>query len=147
MSHLWPDAPPLVGATERLAARLEAEAQELAESAPDGPEDFSDRLVRRWIDLCENPRTSERLLKLIKVALASRKTGRRVYAMISRIVVNPISRSAGVPTSAAKIELVVAQLAGMAALRYILKIEPLASMDREALARQFTPAIRATLKG
>lgn len=150
MTHLWPDSPPLVGANERLLVRLAAEAQAIALADAEAEAlrgDFSDKLVRRWINLCESPRTSRRMLRLIKVALANRRNGRRVYAIINKLVVTPLARSAGVPTSALKIELVASQLAGMAAVRYILKIEPLASMDREELARHFAPAIRATLKG
>lgn len=147
MTHLWPDAPPLVGASERAAARLAAEAAAVQEPAADAARDFSDRLIRRWLALCENPRTRGPMFKLVKGSVGSHKSGQRFYALVNRTVVTPLARAAGVHTSALKIELVCAQLFGLTMMRYVLEIEPVASMDTEELARQFAPAIRATLKG
>lgn len=147
MTHLWPDAPPLVGAFERASARLAAEAMALEEPADDSRRDFSDRLIRRWLALCENPRTRSTMIRLVKSSVGSHRSGQRFYALINRTVVTPLARAAGVHTSALKIELVCAQLVGLSMMRYVLEIEPVASMDTDDLARQFAPAIRATLKG
>lgn len=147
MTHLWPDAPPLVGAAERAAARLAAEAAAVEEPAEDARRDFSDRLIRRWLTLCESPRTRGAVLKLVKGSVGSHRAGQRFYAILNRAVVTPLARASGVQASALKIELVCAQLVGLAMMRYVLEIEPVASMDTEELAGQFAPAIRATLKG
>lgn len=147
MTHLWPDAPPMVRATERAAARLAAAAAAIEESLDVRDHDFSDRLIRRWLSLCENPRTRGTVLKLVKGSVGSHRAGLRFYAILNRTVVTPLAKAAGVHTSALRIELVCAQLVGLSMMRYVLEIEPVASMEADALARKFAPAIRATLQG
>ena len=67
--------------------------------------------------------------------------------MLNRTVVNPAARATGVHASALRIELVGGQLVGLAMMRYVLQVEPVASTPVDEIVRQFAPAIRATLRG
>jgi hypothetical protein len=49
--------------------------------------------------------------------------------------------------SALRYELVCGQLVGLAMMRYVLQVEPVASTPVDDLVRQFAPAVRATLRG
>lgn len=135
---VFPDCPPVVAACQ---CRPEAERAE------DVTRDFSDRLLRSFLALCESPRTRQGMLKMVQASAGSARAGQRFYRMLNKTVVNPAARATGMHASALRIELVCGQLVGLAMMRYVLKVEPVASAPSEEIVRKFTPAIRAALKG
>ena len=110
-------------------------------------EDFSSRLLRRFLRLCESPRTRRRMLRLVDGATGNARAGRALYRVVNRAVVTPAARAAGLQASATRTELVASQLIGLAMLRYVLQVEPVASMDVEDLVRHAAPGVRAVLRG
>jgi len=109
--------------------------------------DFTERVLRRFLLLCENPRTRRRALALVRGSVGNARAGRRFYALVNRAVLNPVARSLGVETSAVRLELVGSQLIGLAMLRYVLLVEPIASMDVDDLVPLMAPALRAVMSG
>lgn len=108
--------------------------------------DFAVRLVARFLSLCESPRTRNRMVRLVEGSTGSARAGRVLYRMINRTVVNPVARATGVHASATRLELVASQLIGLAMLRYVLEVEPVASAPREEVVRLAAPGIRAVLQ-
>jgi hypothetical protein len=104
--------------------------------------DFSERLLRRFLLLCENPRTQRRALALVRGSVSNARAGRAFYALVNRVVVNPVARAMGVQSSAVRMELVGSQLIGLAMIRYVLKVEPIASGRRGAGAADGTAVAR-----
>jgi hypothetical protein len=144
---VFPDAPAVVAAQE-AARRIAAEvATEVASEVGDSVTDFSDRLLRTFLGLCENPRTRHGMLRMVRASVGSARAGRAFYRVLGRTVVNPVARATGVHASAMRYELVCGQLVGLAMMRYVLHVEPVASAPVEEIVRQFAPAIRATLRG
>ena len=119
----------------------------LDESTGDADRDFSVRLLRSFLALCENPRTRQGMLRMVRASVNSARAGQAFYRVLNRTVVNPAAKATGVHASALKIELVCGQLVGLAMMRYVLQVEPVASVPAEEIVRQFAPALRATLKG
>ena len=113
----------------------------------DPTEDFAIRLVRRFLLLCEHPRTRQRVLRLVRQSTRSGPEGPRLYAWINRAVVHPMLVRGGIPASAMKVELVASQLVGLAMVRYVLKVEPMASAPVDEVVLLAAPAIRAALAG
>lgn len=136
-----PDSLTVVAAQER--ARLAAENT----SGTDSATDFSVRLLRTFLALCENPRTRQRMLKMVQASVGSGGTDRALYRMLNRTVVTPTAKATGIKASALRYELVCGQLVGLAMMRYVLKVEPVASTTTDEIVQVFAPAIRATLKG
>lgn len=116
-------------------------------TAPEGAGDFAERLLRRFLMLCENPRTRTRMLMLVRGSVADAGAGRRFYALVNRAVVNPLARLMRVETTAVRMELVGAQLVGLAMMRYVLEVEPVASLEVEELVTMMAPALRQALTG
>ena len=121
-------------------------------AAPSSPEaqidreaDFTERLLRRFLLVCENPRTRRRALALVKGSVSNANAGRRFYALVNRIVLNPVARAMGVETSAIRLELVGSQLIGLAMIRYVLKVEPIASLSVDELVPLIAPPLRQAL--
>ena len=131
----------IVAARER--ARLATESKKAGDSATD----FSVRLLRTFLGLCENPRTRRRMLKLVESSVGSRAANRALYRLLNRTVVTPAANASGIKASALRYELVCGQLVGLAMMRYVLKVEPVASTSTDEIIEVFAPAIRATLKG
>ncbi len=116
-------------------------------SGDDSATDFSVRLLRTFLGLCENPRSRQRMLKMVKSSVGSGGGDRALYRMLNRTVVTPTAKAAGIKASALRYELVCGQLVGLAMMRYVLEVEPVASTSTDELIQVFAPAIRATLKG
>ena len=116
-------------------------------SAEQVPSDFTERLLRRFLLLCENPRTQRRALALVRGSVSNARAGRRFYALVNRVVVNPVAKAVGVESSAVRMELVGSQLIGLAMIRYVLKVEPIASLEIDVLVPLMAPPLRAALSG
>lgn len=115
----------------------------------DPTEDFAIRLLRRFLLLCEHPRTRQRMLQMVRQSTRLGPGAPRLYGWINRAVLNPrfqpmVERRA---MSAMKAELVASQLIGLAMTRYVLKIEPLASASVDDVVRMAAPSIAAALQG
>ena len=140
MTHsVFPDAPAVIAAQEA--------ARRVATGLGSDVTDFSERLLRSFLGLCENPRTRHGMLRMVRASVGSARAGRALYRVIGRTVLNPAARATGVHASALRYELVCGQLVGLAMMRYVLHVEPVASAPVDEIVRQFAPAIRATLKG
>jgi hypothetical protein len=116
-------------------------------SAEAVPGDFTERLLRRFLLLCESPRTQRRVLALVQGSVSNAGAGRRFYALVNRAVVNPVARAMKVESSAVRMELVGSQLIGLAMIRYVLKVEPIASLDIDELVPMMAPPLRQALTG
>lgn len=103
------------------------------------------KIARRFFDLCENPRTRPRVVSLLQRSADSAVGGRLLVAFISRMAFRPFVRNKRLDLAAARFELVAAQLGGIAVLRYISRMEPLASMPLDDLIALVAPAIDAVV--
>lgn len=137
---VFPDSPTVIAATESALARTASQDADVAT-------DFSVRLLRSFLALCENPRTRQGMLRMVRASVGSARAGQAFYRVLNRSVVNPAAKATGMHASALRIELVCGQLVGLAMMRYVLQVEPVASAPAEDIVRQFAPAIRATLRG
>jgi hypothetical protein len=105
-----------------------------------------ERIARRFFELCENPRTRDRVMRTVRSSANSAVGGRLLVALLSRTVLTPLLRSRRVDGLATKTELVAAQLGGIAVLRYVTRMEPVASMSVEDLVALVGPTLQATIE-
>jgi hypothetical protein len=109
--------------------------------------DFAERLLRRFLLVCENPHTQATVVRLAGRSTGNARAGRRLYGIISRLVVNPVARASGVHATALRTELIASQLLGLAMLRYGVKAEPMASATLDEVVELAAPVVRAALRG
>lgn len=112
---------------------------------PRGPSTTGERIARRFFALCENPRTRDRMMRSLQSSARSAVGGRLLVALLSRTVLTPLLRARKVDDAAATFELVAAQLGGIAVLRYVTRMEPIASMPVDDLVELVAPGLQATL--
>ena len=113
----------------------------------DPTEDFAIQLVRRFLALCEHPRTRDRMLRIVARSSQSGDDAPRILRWLNRALLLPLMRRSSRQISTMKWELVVSQLFGMATMRYLLALEPIASASREDVVSMTAPGVLAVLQG
>jgi len=101
---------------------------------------LGERLVRLTLELVDDPQTQQDLAGLTRLSGARSLSQLVPVQMLDRIV-----SLLGVPDARLRVSLVAAQLAGLAAARTVLKVEPLASMPAEQVVLVVGPMIQRLL--
>lgn len=108
-----------------------------------GPDGAGERLVRYALTLYDEKVTSEIVQALMRALITDASTGQRFREYIHDSVLVPIRESLDSgPQLAEQIELSMAILHGVATMRYLVKLEPLASMPRDRLVEELAPIIQ-----
>lgn len=113
----------------------------------DATEDLAIQLVRRFLVLCEHPRTRDRMLRIVERSPRLGTEAPRVLRWLNRALLRPRVRRRTRPMSAMKWELVASQLFALGTMRYLVKLEPMASADREDVVAMAAPGVLAVLRG
>ena len=103
--------------------------------------DSAERLVRRFFDACESPEKRVRTDRLLRRGARSALRGKKRYSMLNRLVASRFARMVGFDSRAKKMQLISAHLLGLAYIRYVFEIEPIASMDLEELIGVSVPVV------
>jgi hypothetical protein len=110
-------------------------------------EQLGERVVVRFLAMCEEDKGRERVLRMVRHSVAHGASGRRFYRLTNRLVFNPLTRTVRLDNTALRVELATAQLFGLAVLRYVAKVEPIASLPTEEVVRRVAPVIQHHLTG
>ncbi|MFD4976163.1 TetR family transcriptional regulator, partial [Streptomyces sp. NPDC058424] len=125
-----------------------APALNAPEALVEGPLDgVGERFARFFFGVWERPATRTPLLAIVRSAL-SNDTAAAVFRRL--IVSQLLRRIAGrfdLPDAELRAELAAAQLVGCAILRYVIKVEPLASADVEQIIARVAPVVQRHLTG
>ncbi|MER8017897.1 TetR family transcriptional regulator [Streptomyces griseoluteus] len=121
-------------------------------AAPDaiaeGPLDaVGERLTRFVLGLWENPATRTPLLAIIRSAVNNDTAAAVFRRLISAQLLRRVAGRLDVPDAELRVELAAAQLVGTAMLRYVIKVEPLASADLEWIVARLAPVVQGHLTG
>ena len=108
-----------------------------------GPSGAAERLVDYALDLYEHHLTSDAMSALMRALATDAETSQRFRAYISTEVLGPVAAAIGAGTAIAqRIEIVLSMMHGVVTMRYIVRLEPLASMPREQVRAQLAPLIQ-----
>lgn len=110
-------------------------------------EDVAEQLLRAYLDPWERDETAEAMIALYRTAAASGNTANLVHDAGMTPLLERIAKLIGGRTAKPRAAMACSQLIGVALLRYVLRVEPLASMSLPRVIRYATPALRATLSG
>jgi AcrR family transcriptional regulator len=135
------------GTKERVfEAALEitfAPAMALPDIVVDGPvEDAGERMTRFFFGVWENRLSREPLLAVIRSAVSNETAAAIFRSIVTRNLLRRITPSLPQPDAEMRAELAVAQLVGTAMLRYIIRLEPVASAPPEELIRRLSPIVQ-----
>ncbi|MGW4676543.1 TetR/AcrR family transcriptional regulator [Streptomyces sp. NPDC004324] len=112
----------------------------------DGPLDgIGERLTRFIFGVWENPATRAPLLAIIRSAVNNDTAAGVFRRLIAAQLLRRIAQRVDLPDAEIRAELAAAQLVGVAMLRYVIKVEPLASADVEPIIRRVAPVVQGHL--
>ncbi|OBH58319.1 hypothetical protein A5685_06015 [Mycobacterium colombiense] len=104
------------------------------------------RLTRMFVTLWEQPDTRAPLLGILRGATTHDESATLVRQFIAGQLYPQLAAPLAQPDAALRIDLAMAQLLGVALLRHILRVEPIASEPAEELIARLTPVITAHLR-
>ncbi|MFD2122588.1 TetR family transcriptional regulator, partial [Streptomyces cirratus] len=110
-----------------------------------GPEGIGERLARYFLGVWENPVTRVPLLAVIRSALTHEAAAKVLRALILRRVLERVAADLNVPDPTFRAELAASHMVGIAILRYVVQVEPLASADPEAIISLVAPTLQRYL--
>ncbi|MEV0741197.1 TetR family transcriptional regulator [Streptomyces sp. NPDC050549] len=110
-------------------------------------DDIGERLTRMIFGLWENPVTRTPLLAIVRSAVNNEAAAAVFRRLISGQLLRRISGQLDVPDPELRAELAAAQIVGVAMMRYVIKIEPVASADPEQIIARVAPVVQEHLTG
>lgn len=109
------------------------------------PDTMGERFVRGYLELWNDPATQDPLLALIRSAVSDEDASGLMCDFFADNLVAPLLRTLDASEPELRATLVGSQLVGLAVVRYVIRIEPLASADVESLVRAVGPTIQRYL--
>ncbi|NLU75418.1 TetR/AcrR family transcriptional regulator [Streptomyces sp. HNM0575] len=118
------------------------------------PEEWGEQLVGYVFGIWEDAATRDPLLAILRSAVSNETAAAIFRGLVSRNLLERVAAgleqvSAGLdePDAALRVELALAQLVGTAMLRYVIKVEPIASARPEELIPRLAPVVQRHLTG
>ncbi|EST30351.1 TetR family transcriptional regulator [Streptomyces roseochromogenus] len=109
----------------------------------DGPlEGVGERLTRFVFGVWENPTTRTPLLAIVRSAVNNDTAAAVFRRLIAAQLLRRIAAQVDLPDPELRAELAAAQLVGTAMMRYVIKLEPLASADLEQIIARVAPVVQ-----
>lgn len=112
----------------------------------DGPDGLGERILRMFLSVWDQPGASP-FVALLRSAASNEGAAAMLREFISREVIGRVARSLGVPHAELRASLVGSQISGLAMIRYVLRVEPLASADHDTVVASVAPTLQRYLTG
>ncbi|MFI2372497.1 TetR family transcriptional regulator [Streptomyces sp. NPDC018833] len=110
-----------------------------------GPEGIGERLARYFIGIWENPASRAPLLAVIRSALTHEAAAKVLRGVVLRRLLERVAGELDVPDARFRAELAASHMIGIAMMRYVLQVEPLASADPGQIVRMVAPTLQRYL--
>jgi AcrR family transcriptional regulator len=118
-----------------------------ARGAAAGPDQLGPTIVRTFLEAWEPPETRVRLMAMLRSAMTNDTAMAMIRDLLVREVFGPITQALGVPDAQLRATLVGSQFVGLAILRFIARLEPLASASVDELVAAVGPTVQRYLTG
>ena len=110
-------------------------------------EEWGRQLVGYFFQIWEAEATRDPLLAIVRSAVNNETAASIFRGLISRNLLQRVAGGLDKPDAELRVELAMAQLVGMALLRYVIKMEPMASLPPEELTVRLAPVVQRHLTG
>ncbi|MFE3634297.1 TetR family transcriptional regulator [Streptomyces sp. NPDC059168] len=109
------------------------------------PATFPQRALQRVLAAWDDPDSGPALLTLFRNTMQDDTFAALVKEVIEREIVDRVAASLGGTAARRRAMAFCSQIAGLIATRYLLRLEPMASMTHEEIIRRLGPALRQSL--
>jgi hypothetical protein len=113
----------------------------------DDPERTGQRIVEVFLSVWDHAAERSPLLALIRSAVGDERAAAMLREFITEEVLGQIARRLGSPDARLRATLVGSQVVGLIMLRYIIRVEPLASAPADQVAAAVGPTLQRYLTG
>lgn len=144
VSHYFGGKDALFAEALRLPLRPADVVSGIVEGDLDG---LGERIARTFLTLWDRPETRDPLLGLIRSAMTHDLAAEMLRGFVTEALLGRIAATLGAPDARLRTSLVGSQLVGVAMLRYVVRIEPLASADVDAVVAWVAPTLQRYLTG
>jgi AcrR family transcriptional regulator len=111
------------------------------------PEAAGEHLVGLFLGIWEQSSTRHPLVALIRSATSSEEAAAMLREFATREVFARVVHALGTPDAQLRANLVLSQLLGLAMARYIIKVEPIASMSPAEVVAAVGPTVQRYITG
>ena len=111
-----------------------------------GPDEIGERIVRQFLGVWDTA-GGGRLVALMRSVSSHEESARMLREFITRVLFGPITERLGVDRPQLRAALCGSQVAGLGMVRYVLRLEPLATADHDLLAAAVGPTLQRYLTG
>ncbi|MEU2164596.1 TetR family transcriptional regulator [Streptomyces chengbuensis] len=111
----------------------------------EGKDGVGERLARYFIGVWENPVTRAPLLAILRSALTHEAAAKVLRGFVLRRMLERIAADLDVPDPKFRAELAASHMIGIAILRYVIQVEPLATVDPEEIVAMVAPTLQRYL--
>jgi AcrR family transcriptional regulator len=118
-------------------------AREIAGPLNNLPERILTTVLTAWDD----PETSGSLRTFIEAVIADPEVGRVFRELVEHEMLPRIAERIGGRDATRRASVAASQIAGLVMARYLLRLEPFASMPRAEVVRRMAPGLRSALMG
>ncbi|ACU74420.1 transcriptional regulator, TetR family [Catenulispora acidiphila DSM 44928] len=111
------------------------------------PAGIGERLARLVVGLWDVPQARERLLAVVRTVASNEEMAVLLRGFARPQLIVPLAARIGGPDAEARVEMAMAQIIGLAMARYVIGVEPVASLGSEELIALLAPALQRLLVG
>lgn len=128
------------------AMELPVDPSELVAQVLAGPRaEIAERLLRHFLAVWGNPVTRAPVVAMVRAATSNEKAAAMLRGFLARALVGRLAAGLDLPDPELRADLVGAHLAGLAMLRYVIRVEPLASASDDQVVALVAPVLQAYL--
>ncbi|WP_432476360.1 TetR family transcriptional regulator [Nocardioides sp. GXQ0305] len=109
-----------------------------------GPEGAAERLLTTFLGVWDDPELQPALLTMVRGLMDPAAT-RLVSEGFLPVVLGPVGQALGIDRPEHRMPIVASQVLGVILLRYLVRVEPLASMPAEQVVATYAPTIQRYL--
>ena len=122
-------------------------ARRLVDAVPGDPATLGERVLRRYLELWEHPEDGARLRAVVGAAFTSPSAADLVRSFLAEEILRPMIEAASLDHGETRAALVTSHLVGIAYLRYVLRVEPVAALTVDELVAWAGPALQRYITG
>jgi len=113
----------------------------------DGLDGIGERLVRFFLSVFDSAADRNPFISLMRSAVTHEESARMFREFVTEQLLGKVAAALGAPDARLRASFVGSQMAGLVLMRYVIRLEPLASADQDTVVAFVGPTVQRYLTG